>query len=174
MSTKDKLSKFEIDKYDRWIKNYIGTDEEAKAEALYYKMKYHQKCGEMGHYKQTTAKEVREREKIVESKERKLQQIEKTLDTTTYEKIIKKEEYLKKREVEIENIISERKWELDKKFNDAKEKIIDLLSKELINWTENYDIDNQRSQGYIIGINKAKKIIREEMTLYDKRALKLL
>lgn len=53
-------------------------------------------------------------------------------------------------------------YEKCKKFIKDNEKIIvDALSNELIRWTEENDIDNQRSLGYVIGIHKAKKVVKE-------------
>lgn len=68
--------------------------------------------------------------------------------------------------------ISEKERNYTHKIREANEKceefiknneeiIIKALSDELIRWTEENDIDNQRSQGYVIGINKAKKVVRE-------------
>lgn len=68
--------------------------------------------------------------------------------------------------------ISEKEQNYTHKIREANEKceefiknnekiIVKALSDELIRWTEENDIDNQRSQGYVIGINKAKKVVRE-------------
>ena len=66
---------------------------------------------------------------------------------------------------EKENNYHEKETEGFKKceefVKENEKKIIDALSNELIRWTEENDIDNQRSQGYLIGINKAKKVVRE-------------
>ena len=94
------------------------------------------------------------------------------------EKLKEKEDFLKNTNIESLRIEKQKIDELRRKveqnddinrkqlsddFELIKQQIIDKLSEELIRWTEEYDIDNERSQGYMIGINKAKKIIKENM-----------
>lgn len=94
------------------------------------------------------------------------------------EKIERKENFLKNTNIENLRIEKQNIDELRRKvernddanrkqlsddFELMKQQIIDKLSEELIRWTEEYDVDNERSQGYMIGINKAKKIIKENM-----------
>lgn len=135
-----------------------------------WKHRYNSNRGKMANYKREVAKEVRERENKLQDKERELKYRENEvenkiifLENTNFEDL--KKEKLKidelKQKVEDNDYINREQIKND--FENSKQKIIDELSKELIRWTEENDIDNQRSQGYVIGINKAKKIIKENM-----------
>ena len=100
---------------------------------------------------------------MVKWKEEELKEKEDFLKNTNIESLrIEKQEIDElRRKVEQNDDINRK--QLSDDFELIKQQIIDKLSEELIRWTEEYDIDNERSQGYMIGINKAKKIIKENM-----------
>lgn len=153
------------DQYNE-IQDLKQKNEELAEELKEWKHRYKSQCSKMGAYKQKVAKEVREREKKVgikewklEDREREITRKENFLETTDYESLSNlKHEILEDKRINRE--------QLRKDFEKAKENIINELSDELIRWTEANDIDNPRSQGYVIGINKAKKIIRENMNFH--------
>ena len=146
------------------------NDKEMKREIEYWekqaeewKHKYQSQCSKMGAYKSKVSKEVRDREKVVKWKEKQIKQKEEFLKNNNYEDIYKEANRITDLRREVENNDDINRKQLENDFEIIKQEIIDELSKELIRWTEENDIDNQRSQGYVIGINKAKKIIREKM-----------
>ncbi len=137
--------------------------EELQQEVEKWKSKYKSQVGKMGAYKTKVQREVLEREQIVKWEEEKLKEREEFLKNTNIESLrIEKQKIDKLRRKVEENDDINRK-QLSDDFELIKQQIIDKLSEELIRWTEEYDIDNERSQGYMIGINKAKKIIKENM-----------
>lgn len=141
-----------------------------KEQVELWKQKYRSQCGKMGAYKAEVAKEVREREEKIKWKEYEIERKENFLQNNNYEDLKEKREDIDKLKREVEKNDFNNRKQLEKDFEDMKEQIINELSQELIRWTEENDVDNQRSQGYIIGINKAKKIVRENMkfTLKEK------
>ena len=126
-----------------------------------WKNKYRSQTSKMGAYKTKVQKEVKEREDIVKWKEKAIERDKKFLEENYFEKLEKKYNEIHELKRKVEHNDYENRRQLEEDFKDIKNKIIDELSKELIRWTEENDIDNQRSQGYLIGINKAKKIIKE-------------
>ena len=137
--------------------------EELQEEVEKWKSKYKSQVSKMGAYKTKVQREVLDREKMVKWKEEELKEKEDFLKNTNIESLrIEKQKIDElRREVEQNDDINRKKLRDD--FELIKKQIIDKLSEELIRWTEEYDIDNERSQGYMIGINKAKKIIKENM-----------
>ena len=137
--------------------------EELQQEVKKWKSKYQSQVGKMGAYKREVQKEVLDRERMVKWKEETLKEKEDFLKNTNIESLrIEKQEIDElRRKVEQNDDINRK--QLSDDFELIKQQIIDKLSEELIRWTEEYDIDNERSQGYMIGINKAKKIIKENM-----------
>ena len=137
--------------------------EELQEEVKKWKSKYKSQVSKMGAYKTKVQKEVLHREKMVKWKEEELKKKEEFLKNTNIESLrIEKQEIDElRRKVEQNDDINRK--QLSDDFELIKQQIIDKLSEELIRWTEEYDIDNERSQGYMIGINKAKKIIKENM-----------
>ena len=137
--------------------------EELQEEVEKWKSKYKSQVTKMGAYKTKVQKEVLDREKMVKWKEEELKEKEDFLKNTNIESLrIEKQEIDElRRKVEQNDDINRK--QLSDDFELIKQQIIDKLSEELIRWTEEYDIDNERSQGYMIGINKAKKIIKENM-----------
>ena len=137
--------------------------EELQQEVEKWKSKYKSQVTKMGAYKTKVQKEVLDREKMVKWKEEELKEKEYFLKNTNIESLrIEKQEIDElRRKVEQNDDINRK--QLSDDFELIKQQIIDKLSEELIRWTEEYDIDNERSQGYMIGINKAKKIIKENM-----------
>ena len=137
--------------------------EELQEEVEKWKSKYKSQVTKMGAYKTKVQKEVLDREKMVKWKEEEQKEKEDFLKNTNIESLrIEKQEIDElRRKVEQNDDINRK--QLSDDFELIKQQIIDKLSEELIRWTEEYDIDNERSQGYMIGINKAKKIIKENM-----------
>lgn len=125
--------------------------------------KFNSQCSKMGGYKAKVTKEVREREKQLKWKEDEINRKIQFLENNNYESLEQKNKELFDLENRIRSVYYANRRQLQDDFEKSKEQIINELSKELIRWTEENDIDNQRSQGYLIGINKAKKIIKEEM-----------
>ena len=137
--------------------------EELQQEVEKWKSKYKSQVSKMGAYKTKVQREVLDREEMVKWKEEELKKKEEFLKNTNFESLrIEKQEIDElRRKVEQNDDINRK--QLSDDFELIKQQIIDKLSEELIRWTEEYDIDNERSQGYMIGINKAKKIIKENM-----------
>ena len=137
--------------------------EELQQEVKKWKSKYKSQVSKMGAYKTKVQREVLDREEMVKWKEEELKEKEEFLKNTNIESLrIEKQEIDElRRKVEQNDDINRK--QLSDDFELIKQQIIDKLSEELIRWTEEYDIDNERSQGYMIGINKAKKIIKENM-----------
>ena len=137
--------------------------EELQEEVEKWKSKYKSQVSKMGAYKTKVQREVLDRERMVKWKEEELKEKEDFLKNTNIESLrIEKQEIDElRRKVEQNDDINRK--QLSDDFELIKQQIIDKLSEELIRWTEEYDIDNERSQGYMIGINKAKKIIKENM-----------
>ena len=126
-----------------------------------WKSKYRSQTSRMGAYKTKIQKEVKEREDAVEWKEKAIERDKKFLEENNFEDLEKEYNKIYELKRKVEHYDYENRKQLEDDFKDIKNKIIDELSKELVRWTEENDIDNQRSQGYLIGINKAKKIIKE-------------
>lgn len=137
--------------------------EELQQEVKKWKSKYQSQVSKMGAYKTKIQKEVKEREDAVKWKEKAIERDKKFLEENNFEDLEKEYNKIYELKSKVEHYDDENRKQLEDDFKDIKNKIIDELSKELVRWTEENDIDNQRSQGYLIGINKAKKIIKENM-----------
>ena len=137
--------------------------EELQEEVEKWKSKYKSQTGKMGAYKKKVQQEVLEREQMVKWKEEELKEKEDFLKNTNIESLRIEKQKIDELRREVEQNDDINRKQLSDDFELIKQQIIDKLSEELIRWTEEYDIDNERSQGYMIGINKAKKIIKENM-----------
>ena len=137
--------------------------EELQQEVKKWKSKYQSEVGKMGAYKTKVQREVLEREQMVKWKEEALKEKEDFLKNTNIESLRIEKQKIDELRREVEQNDDINRKQLSDDFELIKQQIIDKLSEELIRWTEEYDIDNERSQGYMIGINKAKKIIKENM-----------
>ena len=137
--------------------------EELQQEVKKWKSKYQSQVGKMGAYKTKVQREVLDREKMVRWKEEALKEKENFLKNTNIESLRIEKQKIDELRREVEKNDDINRKQLSDDFELIKQQIIDKLSEELIRWTEEYDIDNERSQGYMIGINKAKKIIKENM-----------
>lgn len=137
-----------------------------------WKSKYRSQTSRMGAYKTKIQKEVKEREDAVEWKEKAIERDKKFLEENNFEDLEKEYNKIYELKRQVEHYDYENRKQLEDDFKDIKNKIIDELSKELVRWTEENDIDNQRSQGYLIGINKAKKIIKENF-VFELKTLPL-
>ena len=137
--------------------------EELQEEVEKWKSKYQSQVGKMGAYKTKVQQEVLEREKMVKWKEEELKEKEDFLKNTNIESLRIEKQKIDELRRKVEQNDDINRKQLSDDFELIKQQIIDKLSEELIRWTEEYDIDNERSQGYMIGINKAKKIIKENM-----------
>ena len=140
---------------------HLNEIELLKNQVELWKSKYRSQTSRMGAYKTKIQKEVKEREDAVEWKEKAIERDKKFLEENNFEDLEKEYNKIYELKRKVEHYDYENRKQLEDDFKDIKNKIIDELSKELIRWTEENDIDNQRSQGYLIGINKAKKIIKE-------------
>ena len=137
--------------------------EELQQEVKKWKSKYQSQVGKMGAYKTKVQREVLDREQMVRWKEEALKEKEDFLKNTNIESLRIEKQKIDELRREVEQNDDINRKQLSDDFELIKQQIIDKLSEELIRWTEEYDIDNERSQGYMIGINKAKKIIKENM-----------
>ena len=137
--------------------------EELQEEVEKWKSKYKSQVSKMGAYKTKVQREVLNRETMVKWKEEELRRKEDFLKNTNIESLRIEKQKIDKLRREVEQNDDINRKQLSDDFELIKQQIIDKLSEELIRWTEEYDIDNERSQGYMIGINKAKKIIKENM-----------
>ena len=137
--------------------------EELQQEVKKWKSKYKSQVGKMGAYKREVQQEVLDREKMVKWKEEELKEKEEFLKNTNIESLRIEKQKIDELRRKVEQNDDINRKQLSDDFELIKQQIIDKLSEELIRWTEEYDIDNERSQGYMIGINKAKKIIKENM-----------
>ena len=137
--------------------------EELQQEVKKWKSKYQSQVGKMGAYKTKVQREVLDREKMVRWKEEALKEKEDFLKNTNIESLRIEKQKIDELRSKVEQNDDINRKQLSDDFELIKQQIIDKLSEELIRWTEEYDIDNERSQGYMIGINKAKKIIKENM-----------
>ena len=137
--------------------------EELQQEVKKWKSKYQSQVGKMGAYKTKVQLEVLDREKMVRWKEEELKEKEDFLKNTNIESLRIEKQKIDELRRKVEQNDDINRKQLSDDFELIKQQIIDKLSEELIRWTEEYDIDNERSQGYMIGINKAKKIIKENM-----------
>ena len=162
-----------IDLQNENIKEMQKEIEHWKSEAIEMTQKYKSQCSKMGGYKTKVAKEVREREQKLKWTEDRIDEKIKFLEANNYEDFKVKQDNIDKLKREVEQRDRENRDSLKENFEKSKQNIIDELSKELIRWTEENDIDNQRSQGYVIGINKAKKIIKEKLILNMKHILSI-
>lgn len=140
---------------------HLNEIELLKNQVELWKSKYRSQTSRMGAYKTKIQKEVKEREDAVEWKEKAIERDKKFLEENNFEDLEKEYNKIYELKRKVEHYDDENRKQLEDDFKDIKNKIIDELSKELVRWTEENDIDNQRSQGYLIGINKAKKIIKE-------------
>lgn len=132
-------------------------------EEIDYKHKYKSKCSEFGAYKKKVQQEVRKREFNVELREKRVKEKELFLEKSNYVDLNNKYIELQHKVRKVYDYDRENRKQLEKEFENIKNNIIDKLSEELVRFTELYDVDNEKTQGYLIGINKAKKIIKEEM-----------
>ena len=137
--------------------------EELQEEVKKWKSKYKSQVGKMGAYKTKMQREVLDREQMVKWKEEALKEKEDFLKNTNIESLRIEKQNIDELRRKVEQNDDINRKQLSDDFELMKQQIIDKLSKELIRWTEEYDVDNERSQGYMIGINKAKKIIKENM-----------
>ena len=137
--------------------------EELQQEVKKWKSKYQSQVGKMGAYKTKVQREVLDREQMVKWKEEELKEKEDFLKNTNIESLRIEKQKIEELRTKVEQNDDTNRKQLSDDFELIKQQIIDKLSEELIRWTEEYDIDNERSQGYMIGINKAKKIIKENM-----------
>ena len=137
--------------------------EELQQEVKKWKSKYQSEASKMGAYKTKVQREVLEREQMVKWKEEALKEKEDFLKNTNIESLRIEKQKIDELRREVEQNDDINRKQLSDDFELIKQQIIDKLSEELIRWTEEYDIDNERSQVYMIGINKAKKIIKENM-----------
>ena len=137
--------------------------EELQQEVKKWKSKYQSQVGKMGAYKTKVQQEVLDREKMVRWKEEELKEKEDFLKNTNIESLRMEKQKIDELRRKVEQNDDINRKQLSDDFELIKQQIIDKLSEELLRWTEEYDIDNERSQGYMIGINKAKKIIKENM-----------
>ena len=132
-------------------------------EAENWKSKYKSQVSKMGGYKTKVQREVLNREQMVKWKEKEIERREDFLKNTNIESLRIEKQNIDELRRKVEQNDDTNRKQLSDDFKLMKQQIIDKLSEELIRWTEEYDIDNERSQGYMIGINKAKKIIKENM-----------
>ena len=137
--------------------------EELQQEVEKWKSKYKSQVSKMGAYKTKVQREVLNREQMVKWKEEELKEKEDFLKNTNIESLRIEKQKIDELRRKVEQNDDTNRKQLSDDFELIKQQIIDKLSEELIRWTEEYDIDNERSQGYMIGINKAKKIIKENM-----------
>ena len=137
--------------------------EELQEEVEKWKSKYKSQVSKMGAYKTKVQREVLDREKMVRWKEEALKEKEDFLKNTNIESLRIEKQKIDELRRKVEQNDDINRKQLSDDFELIKQQIIDKLSEELIRWTEEYDIDSERSQGYMIGINKAKKIIKENM-----------
>ena len=137
--------------------------EELQQEVKKWKSKYQSQVCKMGAYKTKVQQEVLDREKMVRWKEEELKEKEDFLKNTNIESLRIEKQKIDELRRKVEQNDDTNRKQLSDDFELIKQQIIDKLSEELIRWTEEYDIDSERSQGYMIGINKAKKIIKENM-----------
>ena len=137
--------------------------EELQQEVKKWKSKYKSQVSKMGAYKTKVQREVLNREQMVKWKEEELKEKEDFLKNTNIESLRIEKQKIDELRREVEQNDDINRKQLSDDFELIKQQIIDKLSEELIRWTEEYDIDSERSQGYMIGINKAKKIIKENM-----------
>ena len=137
--------------------------EELQEEVEKWKSKYKSQVSKMGAYKTKVQREVLNREQMVKLKEEELKEKEDFLKNTNIESLRIEKQKIDELRRKVEQNDDTNRKQLSDDFELIKQQIIDKLSEELIRWTEEYDIDNERSQGYMIGINKAKKIIKENM-----------
>lgn len=153
---------------------HLNEIELLKNQVELWKSKYRSQTSRMGAYKTKIQKEVKEREDAVEWKEKAIERDKKFLEENNFEDLEKEYNKIYELKRTVEHYDDENRKQLEDDFKDIKNKIIDELSKELVRWTEENDVDNQRSQGYLIGINKAKKIIKENFVFELKtRPLRL-
>ena len=139
------------------------SKEELQEEVKKWKSKYKSQVGKMGAYKTKMQREVLDREQMVKWKEEALKEKEDFLKNTNIESLRIEKQKIDELRRKVEQNDDINRKQLSDDFELMKQQIIDKLSEELIRWTEEYDVDNERSQGYMIGINKAKKIIKENM-----------
>ena len=161
MSSKNFFKKMVLDKKMKDLKEM--SKEELQEEVKKWKSKYQSQVGKMGAYKTKVQQEVRDREIRLKWKEEEIERKEKFFENTNIETLRIEKQNIDELRRKVEQNDDVNRKQLNDDFKLMKQQIIDKLSEELIRWTEEYDIDNERSQGYMIGINKAKKIIKENM-----------
>ena len=168
MSAKEMFEELGLDKKMKELKEMSKEElqEEVKKlqeEAENWKSKYRSQVSKMGAYKTHVQQEVRDREIRLKWKEEEIERREDFLKNTNIESLHIEKQNIDKLRRKVEQNDDINRKQLSDDFKLMKQQIIDKLSEELIRWTEEYDVDNERSQGYMIGINKAKKIIKENM-----------
>ena len=168
MSSKNFLKKMVLDKKMKDLKEMSKEElqEEVKKlqeEAEKWESKFRSQVGKMSAYKTKVQQEVRDREIRLKWKEEEIERKEKFFENTNIETLRIEKQNIDELRRKVEQNDDVNRKQLNDDFKLMKQQIIDKLSEELIRWTEEYDIDNERSQGYMIGINKAKKIIKENM-----------
>lgn len=144
-------------KYREWTKEQLIEEIEK------LNSKIHSLIGEKGAYKAKVTKEIKERERKIKDKEISIEEKINFLNNNNYDELRKQKDEIIKEHSELYKKQNEYMRKCNEDFENGKQEIINKLSEELIRWTEEYDIDNERSQGYLIGINKAKKIIKENL-----------
>ena len=168
MSSRDLFKKMVLDKKMKDLKEMSKEElqEEVKKlqeEAEKWESKFRSQVGKMSAYKTKVQQEVRDREKRVKWKEEEIERKEKFFENTNIETLRIEKQNIDELRRKVEQNDDINRKQLSDDFELMKQQIIDKLSEELIRWTEEYDVDNERSQRYMIGINKAIKIIKETM-----------
>ena len=168
MSSKDMFKKLVLDIKMKEVKEMSKEElqEEVKKlqeEAEKWESKFRSQVSKMGAYKTKVQQEIRDREFRVKWREEEIERKEKFFENTNIETLRIEKQNIEELRIKVEQNDDANRKQLSDDFELMKQQIIDKLSEELIRWTEEYDVDNERSQGYMIGINKAKKIIKENM-----------
>ena len=168
MSSKDCFKKLVLDIKMKELEEMSKEELQEKVEKLQeeaenWKSKYKSQVSKMGAYKTKTQREVLNREIRLKWKEEEIERREDFLKNTNIESLQIEKQKIDELRRKVEQNDDANRKQLRDDFELMKQQIIDKLSEELIRWTEEYDVDNERSQGYMIGINKAKKIIKENM-----------
>ena len=165
MSSKNMFEKLVWDKKMKEMSKEELQEEVKKLqeEAKKWKFKFQSQVGKMAAYKTKVQQEVRDREIRLKWKEEEIERKENFFENTNIETLRIEKQNIDELRRKVEQNDDINRKQLSDDFELMKQQIIDKLSEELIRWTEEYDIDNERSQGYMIGINKAKKIIKENM-----------
>ena len=165
MSSKDLFKKMVLDKKVKEMSKEELQEEVKKLqeESEKWESKFRSQVGKMAAYKTKVQQEVRDREIRLKWKEEEIERKENFFENTNIETLRIEKQNIEELRIKVEKNDDTNRKQLSDDFELMKQQIIDKLSEELIRWTEEYDVDNERSQGYMIGINKAKKIIKENM-----------